>query len=205
METIYKMSLPLREIREVDDEAKTILESTKKQLGILPNMYAYMANSTGLLSTYKHGYDYFRKNSGFTKAEQEVVFLTISYENECIYCVAAHSFVADMMSKVPLDVTDAIRNGEIIKDHKLRVLSEFTAIMVNKRGKPEQEDVERFLEAGYTEKQVLEIILAISVKTISNYTNHVFHTPVDLMMQSREWLGYSVARKIVRFFGGDKR
>jgi hypothetical protein len=50
--------------------------------------------------------------------------------------------------------------------------------MVNKRGRPSDEDVESFLSAGYTEKHILAIILAISVKTISNYSNHIFRTPL---------------------------
>ena len=205
METSYKISLSPQTIDSAPEEVQPILEATKKQLGFLPNMYGNLANSLGLLSTYKLGYDLFRKKSGFSRVQQEVIFLTISYENECRYCVAAHSFMADMMAKVPVEVTEAIRNGTIIQDPKLRALSEFTSIMVNKRGNPEVEDVEGFLAAGYTEAQILEIILAISIKTISNYTNHVFDTPVDLVMKSREWAGYSIARKIVRFFGGDRR
>jgi AhpD family alkylhydroperoxidase len=61
-------------------------------------MYAVMANSPGLLETYATGYAAFREASGFTPAEQEVVLLTVSHENGCEYCVAAHSFLADQVS-----------------------------------------------------------------------------------------------------------
>ena len=139
------------------------------------------------METYAVGYDRFRKNSGFTPVEQEVVFVTVSIANGCEYCAAAHSFIADNASKVPVEVTDAIRDGKEIPDAKLSALSEFTRIMFDKRGNPSNTDVEAFLEAGYTEKHILEIILALAVKTLSNYSNHIFQTEVDDMFSGRAW------------------
>jgi len=181
------MTLRKQEPGIVNEKAKLLLETAREQVGMVPNMYAYMANSPGLLSTYMHGYELIRKESGFMPAEQEVVFLTISYENGCAYCIAAHSLVADTQSKVPAEVTEAIREGQEIPDEKLRVLSEFTSIMLNKRGRPDREEVATFLNAGYKEKHILEIILALAVKTISNYSNHMFDTPLDSVFKSKEW------------------
>ncbi len=196
----YKISLPPINLANADERAKPLLEAAKKQTGMVPNMYENMANFPALLETYGTGYNLFRKEGGFTPAEQEVIFLTISKENGCDYCMAAHSVVADMMSKVPVAVTDAIRNDEEIPDAKLRVLSKFTSVMLNKRGRPSEEDVQEFLMAKYTEKHILAIILAISIKTISNYSNHIFQTEVDTMIKAREWSAYKLGRKLVNFF-----
>jgi alkylhydroperoxidase family enzyme len=70
---------------------------------------------------------------------------------------------------------------------KLAALVAFVRVMVEKRGLPQRADVEAFLGAGYMERQILEIILAVAVKTISNYSNHLFHTPVDAAFASRAW------------------
>jgi len=196
----YRISLAPINLDNANERAKPLLEAAKKQAGMIPNMYENMANLPALLETYGTGYHLFRKEGGFTPAEQEVIFLTISKENGCDYCMAAHSVVADMMSKVPVAVTDAIRNDTDIPDARLKVLANFTSIMVNKRGRPNDEDVKEFLMAEYTEKHILAIILAISVKTISNYSNHIFHTPVDTMFKAREWTAYKVGRKLVNFF-----
>jgi AhpD family alkylhydroperoxidase len=150
-------------------------------------MYAGMANLPGVLETYLDGYGRFRNDSGFNSVEQEVVFLTISRNNGCGYCMAAHSMLADMKSGVPAEVTDAIRENRAIPDPKLAALSTFTDVMVTKRGLPSKADVSAFLDAGYEEKHILGIILAISVKTLSNYSNHLFHTPVDEMFAGRKW------------------
>jgi uncharacterized peroxidase-related enzyme len=187
MHSEYRLTLAFQTLETAAPKTKAVLEKTKAQLGFIPNMYAGMANSPGLLETYMFGYDRFRKDSGFTPVEQEVVFLTISRTNGCDYCVAAHSVIADKSSKVPLPVTEAIRNGRSIPETKLAALSVFTAALLTARGLPSRAQVQTFLAAGYEERQVLELILAIAVKTLSNYSNHLLHTPLDAVFAGREW------------------
>lgn len=98
MSSEYKMTLSLTTLDDADPRTRSVLQRAKAQLGFVPNMYAAMANSPGLLETYVGGYDRFRKDSEFTPAEQEVVFLTISRFNRCEYCMAAHSMLAAFTS-----------------------------------------------------------------------------------------------------------
>lgn len=182
-----KVQLSKVPLEKAEPLARATLEAAKQKLGMIPNMYAYMANAPGLLETYRSGYDLFRQASGFTPVEQEVILLSISYENGCEYCMAAHSFLADVQSKVPREVTEALRNGADIPDSRLRALSRFTRILVQKRGRPRQSDLDLFRAAGYEDAQVLQIILAIGVKTLSNYTNHVCGTAVDDAFAERAW------------------
>ncbi|MEP7369472.1 MAG: carboxymuconolactone decarboxylase family protein [Dermatophilaceae bacterium] len=167
--------------------SRELLDEAQAQLGMVPNMYAEMANSPGLLSTYRFGYDQFRRHSGFNPSEQETIFLAISRFNGCEYCVGAHSAIADG-NKVPTEITDAVRAGEPIGDDRLQALNVFTTTMVDTRGRPSDIELKEFLAAGYTEKQALEVVLAISVKTLSNYLNHLFDTPLDKAFSRRAWV-----------------
>lgn len=182
-----RLSLPLVSIRDADPAVRPILDDTVATIGAVPNMYAAMANLPALLDTYVHGYHQFRTGSDFTAAEQEVVFLVVSRMNGCAYCVTAHSVIADRMSGLDIDVTDAIRDGEPIADQRLAALAEFTGAMFDTRGVPDPGAARAFLDAGFTERHILSIVLAIAVKTISNYTNHLFDTPVDPMFAARTW------------------
>jgi uncharacterized peroxidase-related enzyme len=175
----FRMSLPPQTLSSASPRARALLEQAQKYMGFISNHFARMANSPGLLETTLTGYHRFLKESGFTPAEQEVVFLTISREHSCPYCVAAHSYRADTASGVPPAVTDAIRDGRPIPDPKLRALSEFTRTLMAKRGWPDRADTDAFLAAGYTERQILEVVLAVGVKTLSTWTNHLFETPLD--------------------------
>lgn len=188
MNNVKKMNLELKQIENADAISSKILENTKNAMGMIPNMYSTMANNPALLDAYTYSYKTFRQNAGFSSQEQEVIFLAISVENGCEYCMAAHSFVADKMSNLPEEITNAIRNNTNISDTKLKALNGFTKQMLEKRGLPSQEDINAFLEAGYTENHILGVITALGIKTMSNYFNHVFNTPVDDAFKSRAWV-----------------
>jgi uncharacterized peroxidase-related enzyme len=164
-----------------------IFDKTQKGLGFIPNMYKTMGANPALLDAYIYAYTSFRANSGFNSIEQEVVFLSVAYENNCEYCVAAHSFIGDQMSKVPTEVTDAIRNDKQIPDFKLAALSKLTRSLTATRGNVSQAEVDAFLAAGYLENHVLGIIAGIAVKTMSNYSNHITNPEVDVAFAGRTW------------------
>ncbi|MGF1556846.1 carboxymuconolactone decarboxylase family protein [Paucihalobacter sp.] len=172
---------------QLSEHSEKILDTTKKAMGFVPNMYKTMAGNTSLLDSYTYAYNSFRKHSGFTPVEQEVVFLSVSYVNNCTYCMAAHSFVGDNMTNVPTEVTDALREGKAISDNKLNALSSFTKIMVETRGLPSEDDIAAFFEAGYSETHVLAVIAGMAVKTMSNYSNHNTHPELDDTFAGRKW------------------
>ncbi|MTI31714.1 carboxymuconolactone decarboxylase family protein [Cytophagales bacterium RKSG123] len=180
------MTLIAQTVESAPKVASEVLAETQKGLGFIPNMYGLMANNPALLDAYTKSYKTFRENSGFTPQEQEIIFLSVAYENECTYCVAAHSFIADKMSKVPVEITDAIRAGNEVEG-KLGALSRFSRIMVEKRGNVSEEEISDFLEAGYSQEHILGVVAGIGVKTFSNYFNHIANTPVDPAFSSREW------------------
>jgi uncharacterized peroxidase-related enzyme len=188
MRTLQRLSLETKTIETADSISSKILENTQKAMGMIPNMYSTMANNTALLDAYTHSYKTFRENSGFSSQEQEVIFLAISFANDCDYCMAAHSFVADKMSHLPEAITNAIRNNTEISDPKLKALSGFSKKMLEKRGLPSQEDIDDFINAGYTKNHILGVITGIGIKTMSNYFNHVFNTPIDKAFKGRTWI-----------------
>lgn len=173
------LDLNMLSVDDAAPEAAEIMRDAQKKFGFSPNMYSYMAALPSLLTTYAKGYGAFRTNAGFSPSEQETIFLAISQTNECHYCTAAHSMVATMVSGVPGDVIAQLRAGELPADPKLNALVSLTKEMVESRGRPSQNTLKAFLNAGYTENHVLGIILAISAKVISNYTNYLANTEVD--------------------------
>lgn len=169
------------------EPAKTILANTKKSLGFIPNMYGFLAGNPALLDGYAYAYNSFRTHSGFSPVEQEVILLSVSLENECEYCVSAHSFVADNMSKVPQEVTNAIRAGKDINEPKLNALYRFTRAVTANRGHLAESDIQDFFDAGYNESHIMGVIAGVGVKTFSNYTNHIAKTQIDAAFESRRW------------------
>jgi len=165
--------------------SKAILEGAVKQMGVVPNLFATMAEAPNLLKAYTQLHELFASTS-FDAEELTVVWQTINVEHECHYCVPAHTAIAHSM-KVSPELTEALRNSEKMPTAKLQALHDFTLSMVRERGNVPASEMEAFFAAGYGQQQVLEVILGLSQKVISNYVNHVAQTPVDPMFESFAW------------------
>lgn len=167
------------------DEARPFLETAARKFGMVPNLYAKMAEAPALLQAYVQIASLFSK-SGLTPTEQQIVLLTVSRANGCTYCVGAHSALADT-GGVPTEVTDAIRDDTPIADARLEALRRFTSRMVEARGWLEGTDVQAFLSAGFKPADILAVILGVGQKTLSNYTNHITGTELDAAFSGRAW------------------
>lgn len=175
----------LHTVETAPEESKEMLADSIKAFGMLPNLHATMAEAPGLLAAYKEIHELF-VNSSFTKDEITVVWQTINVEHACHYCVPAHTGIAMSMG-VDGAITDALRNETALPNARLEALRDFTLSVVRERGNVDDSAVQAFLDAGYTKRQILEVILGLSQKIMSNYTNHLANTPVDKPFEKFEW------------------
>ncbi|NOH98321.1 carboxymuconolactone decarboxylase family protein [Vibrio sp. 99-70-13A1] len=172
-------------VESAPEQSKSILEGAKKQMGVVPGLYSVMAESPNTLKAYTQLHQQFN-DSSFDAEELTVVWQTINVEHECTYCVPAHTGIAHSM-KVDPALTEALRNQEAMPTEKLQALHDFTLSMVRNRGNVADSEMEAFFAAGYGQQQVLEVILGLSQKVISNYVNHVAKTPVDKVFEQFAW------------------
>ena len=178
-------SLKINTIETAPEESKELIETSIKNFGRLPGLHGVLATSPQTFEAYQKLHELF-SNTSFNAEELTVVWQTINVENECHYCVPAHTGIAHMM-KVDPAITEALRDQKTLPNEKLQALHEMTLKIVQNRGHLSQADLNAFYEAGYGEQQVLEIILGLAQKTISNYTNHIANTPVDAPFQKFAW------------------
>ncbi len=171
------MKLEVLDQNHAPEAARPLLQKAEQKYGFVPNILGVMANSPALLEAYMALSQIFEK-TGFSAAEKQTVLLAVSTENACDYCRAAHSAIARMQG-VDEAVIKAIGNGDTLPDAKLEALFKFTRTMVDKRGRPSDEDLRAFLGAGYDQAQVQDVIVGIGMKTLSNYNNHIAATPLD--------------------------
>jgi alkylhydroperoxidase family enzyme len=178
-------TLKIHSIESAPEESKALLENSQKAYGMIPGLHGVLAGSPSALKGYQLLHDLFVASS-FNENELTVVWQTINVEHACHYCVPAHTGIAHMM-KVDNEIIESLRNETPLADAKLEALRTFTLSMVRNRGNVSQEELNTFYTAGYGEQQVLDIILGLSQKVISNYTNHIANTPVDAGFQKFAW------------------
>ncbi len=182
---ILRSTLKIHTVETAPAGSKKLLEKSLKVAGIIPCLHGILAESPSVLEAYQKLYELFL-GSSFNAEELTVVWQTLNVEHECGYCVPAHTMIANRMKVAP-SLTEALRNGEPMPTEKLQALHNTTLSIVRNRGRISDLELETFYTAGYGERQVLEIILGLAQKTISNYTNHIANTPLDKPFEKFAW------------------
>ncbi|ETW10585.1 hypothetical protein ATO8_21456 [Roseivivax marinus] len=126
------------------------------------------------------------QDTSFDKDEITVVWQSINVEHACHYCVSAHTGIAKLMG-VSDEITEALRIEAPLPNDRLKALRDFTLSVVHGRGNVDKAALDAFLDAGFAKRQMLEVILGVSQKVMSNYVNHIAETPVDKPFEKFEW------------------
>lgn len=178
-------NFPSHDLDTAPDASKPLLEKSQKAFGRLPGLHKVLAESPQAYEGYQLLHKLFTETD-FDADELTVVWQSINVENACHYCVPAHTGIAKMM-KVSDDITEALRNETPLSSEKLEALRTFTVQMVRERGNVADTQMKTFFDAGYGHRAVLDVILGLAQKTMSNYVNHVAETPVDEVLQPLAW------------------
>ncbi len=170
-------SFQVHDMDSAPADSKPLLEKSLGAYGMIPNLHGVMAEAPAALQAYQTMNELFL-NTSFSAEEKTVVWQSINVEHGCHYCVPAHSAIAQSM-KVDDSLNQALREGGPMPNAKLQALRDTTLALVRGRGVVEDAVLENFYQAGYGRQQLLEIIVGISQKVMSNYINHLADTPVD--------------------------
>ncbi|HBA66963.1 MAG TPA: carboxymuconolactone decarboxylase [Methylococcaceae bacterium] len=176
----------IHSIEQAPAESRPLLTGARQKFGFVPNLLGELSEAPATLEAYLTLNSIFDKTS-LSPVERQIVLIATSIENDCTYCVAAHSIIAKNRVKADSRIIDALREQNPIPDDKLQTLAEFTRSVVENRGFIDEQALIEFNAAGYSNRHVLEVILGVTMKTLSNYANHVMETPLDAEFEAEEW------------------
>jgi uncharacterized peroxidase-related enzyme len=167
------ITVPARD--DVSPENKAIFDQLKGKLGFVPNLYAVFAHSQHALGSYLALQN---AKSSITGKAREVVNLVVSEVNACAYCLAAHTAIGGMVGFTPVQILE-IRSGRASFDPKLDALARLVRSIAVNRGRPEAGLVDAFLAAGWTKENLIDAIVVIGDKVVTNYLHSTTEVPVD--------------------------
>lgn len=175
METLNKRTFTVPVRAEVSEANQVIFDKLQKGVGFVPNLYAYFAKSETALGDYL---TFQNRKTTLTAREKEVVNLVTSQINGCRYCQSAHTELAKMLRFTDEQILE-IRRGSATFDPKFDALAKFTASVVNNRGRVAEGTVDTFFAAGYNESHLVDVIIAVGDKIISNYLHNLTQVDID--------------------------
>ena len=169
---VLEFKVPTRE--EVSSTNQEIFDNLNKALGFVPNLYAAIAYSDHGLKRYL---EFQNAKTSLSNKEKEAVNLIVSEVNGCIYCQSAHTVIGKMNGFTDAQLLD-IRNGES-DNLRLNALVKLAADLTENRGNASDDTIEDFFAQGYTNENLVDLILQISDKTAMNYLHNLTKVPVD--------------------------
>lgn len=174
METVSTLNFKVPTRNEVAPINQEIFDSLNKALGFVPNLYATIGYSENGL---KRFLDYQNAKTSLSNKEKEAVNLIVSQVNGCVYCQSAHTVIGKMNGFTDAQLLD-IRKAKS-ENQKLDALVKLAANLTENRGVVSDETVEAFFAQGYTNENLVDLILQISDKTAMNYLHNLTKVPVD--------------------------
>ena len=166
---------------EAVEATREMFAAVEARFGFVPNLIREMGKSPAALRVYLAGQEAMT-DASLSMAEQQVVQLAVSVYNECQYCRAAHRAGARMAGVAATDI-EAIEKGDRADEPRVRALASAAWHIVDARGWLNGADLSSLESQGIGRAQVYEIVALIGLKTISNYVNHIAHTPIDGALQ----------------------
>jgi len=180
-------NFPVHTIDTAPERSKPAMQQLQSAFGMIPNIAGVMATSPVLINSLVGLFGNVHGGS-FTEAQVQIVLLTDAVTNASTWAVAFHTALALKEGIDPADV-QAIREGRLPKDSKLAALSALARTMIEKRGRLNDQDVDRFIAAGFGKDHALEVIAIVAASTITNYTGSITKTPLDAPFQAHAWTG----------------
>jgi uncharacterized peroxidase-related enzyme len=157
--------------------SQPLLAAVKKQLGVVPNMFRTIALSPAALEGYL-GLNGALSKGSLDAPTRERIALTVAEINGCGYCLAAHSYLGKNIAKLSDSEIDANRRGRS-NDTKADAAVRFAASIVTARGHVSDADLSAVRAAGFSDADIVEIVLHVALNTLTNYVNEVAKTDVD--------------------------
>jgi uncharacterized peroxidase-related enzyme len=179
----------LHRAETAEEPTANMLQSVIEQVGFLPNVFAVSAGAPPALVAFMALNEQFAQTS-FSDLEREIIHTATSVENAAPYCVAGHTAFADMLD-LDENAIQAVRGADQVEDLKLEALQTFTRQVVDQRGKVSSGELAAFLAAGYSQDQVIEAILGITVKIFTNFTSKITGIPLDDAFSPYVWAPHS--------------
>ena len=161
---------------QVDAKAQGIFDNLQKQLGTVPNLYAAIGYSGDALANFL-AFSGQAGGDSFTQKEKEAIDLAVSEVNGCTYCLAAHTALGKMAGYSE-EETIALR-ALTIEDPRLRAITQLAAGIAQNKGKVTDELIQAFFNQGFAEKDLINLLSAVTAITFTNYAHGLTKVAVD--------------------------
>ena len=171
--------IPVHTLESTPENSRDALASLKNQLGKVLNIHGAMAHSPVVLQSFMALQHTIADHGTFDPRTREAIALVVGHANHCQYCEAGHTLAAKAAGLTEAQ-TVAVRAGHIDFDPKLAALLDVAREATTTQGHVQDATWQTALDAGWTDTELTELSIHVSLNLFTNYFNHMVDTDLDL-------------------------
>ena len=169
-----RLPIPTRD--EAPVKSQPMLDAVGSQLGVIPNLFRLVGQSPAALEGFLGLSSALNKTLDVKTRER--IALAVAQVNGCAYCLSAHSYIGANLAKLDSAELAANRRGHS-NDATADAAVTFAKKVAEARGKVSEADIAAVKRAGFTDAQVVEIVLNVALNVLTNFVNNVAETDID--------------------------
>ena len=151
---------PVPELADIPEDLRSRMLDVQQKAGFIPNVFLTLAHRPDECRAFFAYHDalMLKETPALNKAEREMIVVTTSGANDCVYCVVAHGAILRVYTKNPR-IADQVainhRKAEITS--KQRAMLDFALKVCLHSNEIAEPDFASLREHGFTEDDIWDI------------------------------------------------
>jgi uncharacterized peroxidase-related enzyme len=161
---------PVPKIEDLPQDIKIRVLEVQEKAGFVPNVFLAMAHRPDELRAFMAYHDaLMNKDSGLSQAEREMIIVTTSNDNGCLYCVVAHGAILRIRAKDAL-IADQVAVNYLKADisPRQKAMLTFALKISNNAQATDDEDFVMLKSHGFSEEDIWDIAAITAFFGLSN-------------------------------------
>lgn len=171
--------IPVHTVDSAPENSRDELKALQARFGKVLNIHGEMAHAPAVLQSYLAIQQVIADYGSFDGRTREAVALAVANVDECVYCQAAHTGGGKAAGLSDEEMI-AVRRGVAEFDSKLDALLALAREYTGHVGAVQDATWDNAIAAGWTDEQLSELSVHVTLNLFTNYFNHFVKTDLDL-------------------------
>ena len=161
---------PVPELNELPEDIRERILAVQEKSGFVPNVFLALAHRPDEFRAFFAYHDaLMEKEGGLTKGEREMIVVTTSGLNQCIYCVVAHGAILRIRERNPLladQLATNYRKADITPRQK--AMLDFAVKVSLQAYEISDADIDDMRQHGFSQEDIWDIGAISALFALSN-------------------------------------
>nr|WP_254546448.1 peroxidase-related enzyme [Halomarina sp. BND7] len=162
-------NFPVPDREELPEDLRERIEEETERAGFTPNVFSAFAYKPSHFRAFFAYHDALVEDTALDRDEIEMIVVTVSGVNDCLYCVVAHGALVRIYAKDP-KLADQLatnhRSADLSPRH--RAMLDFAVKLTESPGEVEEADLDRLREHGFSDEAIWDVGSVTAYYNLSN-------------------------------------